>query len=45
MSLSYIGAWAGGATAVIVFVIVGVVVLALGYIVWVKAKNIFKKKK
>jgi len=45
MSLAYIGAWAGGATAVIVFIIVGIVALALGYILWVKAKNIFKKKK
>ena len=45
MNLGYIGVWAGGASAVIVFIIVGIVVLALGYVVWIKAKNFLKKKK
>ena len=41
--LLYLGPGLGAGTIIIVFVVLAVVVLALGLIVWIPIKNFFKK--
>ena len=43
--LLYLGPGLGLGTIVIVFIILGLVVFSLGYIIWLKVKKFFKKGK
>jgi len=43
--LLYIGPSMGVGTLILVFVIGGIVVFSFGYIIWLKLKKFFKKKK
>jgi hypothetical protein len=45
MELLYIGPGIGLGTAILIFVIAGIVLFAFGYIIWYKVRNLFKKKK
>lgn len=44
-SLLYIGPGLGLGTIVLILIIAGIVVFAFGYIIWLKAKKFFNKKK
>jgi len=43
-SLFYIGPGMGAGTMILVLVIAAIVVFSIGYIIWLKAKKLFKKK-
>jgi len=45
MNMLYIGPGMGITSIVLIFLIAGIVLVAFGYIIWLKIKNIFKKKK
>jgi TM2 domain-containing membrane protein YozV len=45
MSLLYIGPGMGLGTVILIFIISAIVVFAFGYILWLKAKQFFNKKK
>ena len=45
MSMLYIGPGMGITSIVLIFLIAGIVLVAFGYIIWLKIKNTFKKKK
>ena len=44
MNMLYIGPGMGITSIVLIFLIAGIVLVAFGYIIWLKIKNIFKKK-
>ena len=44
MAVLYIGPGMGIGTMILVFVIAGIVLFAFGYIIWHKAKKLFRKK-
>jgi phosphate/sulfate permease len=41
----YIGPGLGVGTIILIFIISGVVVFAFGYIIWLKIKRFFRRKK
>lgn len=41
----YIGPGLGVGTIILIFLIGGIVLFAFGYIIWMKLKGIFRKKK
>ena len=43
--LLYLGPSLGLGTIITVFIILGLVVLSLGYVIWLKVRKYFKKKK
>lgn len=43
--LLYLGPGLGLGTVALVFIILGLVVFSLAYVVWLKVKKFFKKKK
>ncbi len=44
-SLLYIGPGLGVGTIVLIFIIGGIVVFSFGFVLWLKIKRFFKKKK